>query len=68
MQTLLREDPEMVMEFEGFDPANFNPEKVEEERMYQHRACNYYSIGDNLCGECGEPCSEKGRKTFVYYF
>lgn len=43
-------------------------EEVKEERMYYHKACEFYNIGDNTCGECGEPCGTNGRRTFVLYF
>ena len=53
----------------NFGNIVFDELTVKEERMYHHRACEWYTIGnDNICGQCGEVCGTVGRKTYSIYF
>ncbi len=61
MEEWFKNDPE----YEGFE---IKLEDIHEEVAYYHRKCGYTSLGENICGECGEPTRGNGRLTFAYYF
>lgn len=61
MEAYMKNDPE----YEG---TEIKLEDIHEETAYLHRKCGYTSLGENLCGECGEPTRGNGRRTFAYYF
>lgn len=52
-------------DYEGYE---ITIEDIHEEIAYLHRKCGYTTLGENMCGECGEPTRGNGRKTFAYYF
>lgn len=41
--------------------------QLKKERIYYHRACEFFSYGENICCECGEVINAKGRDAFIYY-
>lgn len=66
MQELWDDDPEFHKEKCG--DIKFNEETVKEERMYTCNSCDIYTLGENVCMECGNSLSPIGRRTFSIYF
>lgn len=67
MRAEIATDPAYYEEFLGVSEESITLERIQEERMYEHRKCELYALGDNTCPECLQPCGTNGRRTFVFY-
>lgn len=45
-----------------------NIRDIKIQRMYKHRDCDGWSIGEPLCWDCGEATSTQGRQTFTFEY
>lgn len=46
----------------------FDKNKIKKDTHYFCQTCNYYTIGEAMCYECGKDFKSNGRSTFVYYW
>lgn len=61
MEEWMKNDPE-------YDGVEIKLDEIQQETAYHHRKCGYTTLGENLCGDCGEQTRGNGRITFAYYF
>jgi hypothetical protein len=59
------EQPGFVEEYYGFGIERITLENVKKDRIYYHRICSYYTVGENWCGDCGEQTKGNGREAFI---
>lgn len=43
-------------------------DKIQIQQRFYCRHCQFYTLEEPICIECGENLSPIGRKTFVYYY
>lgn len=57
--------PGEAEEYYGFSMDRVKAENIKKDRIYYHRACHFYTVGENWCIECGEQTKGNGREAFV---
>ena len=53
---------------EKYGKQEITEDKLIEDVLYEHRRCESYNVGDNVCCFCGETCGTNGRRTFTIAF
>ena len=66
MQEWWDDDAEYNKERYGY--VMFSENTITQDLIYEHRACRMWTVGGNICIECGEPTRGKGRITFTMFF
>ena len=66
LQELWDEDLEQKKQEMG--DIKFTEETVKEDVVYEHKICNYYTLDENICGECGESTTGHGQLSYSINF